>query len=181
MKNVVFVTGNAGKAHYFSQLVGLEVEHHDADVDEIQSLNLKEIAAHKAKMAYDQLKKPVIVEDTSLIIKSLGKLPGPFIKWFEVELGLEGICRLADIEKDRSAEASNVHVYYDGNQFKYFAGQQAGSISEHPMGAGGFGFNPIFIPSGSQKTMAEMSDAEFKTVYLKFKKITELGKFLKSL
>jgi len=35
--NVVYVTGNPGKARYFSKIIGLDIEHHDADVDEVQS------------------------------------------------------------------------------------------------------------------------------------------------
>jgi non-canonical purine NTP pyrophosphatase (RdgB/HAM1 family) len=179
--NVVYVTGNAGKAKYFSKIIGLEIEHHDADVEEIQSLDLQEIAINKAKQAYAQLKRPVIVEDTSLSIKALGPLPGPFIKWFEIGLGLEGFCRLADLSPDRSATVSNVHVYYDGQKAYPFSGSLEGKIADSPRGEGGFGFNPSFIPIGKTQTMAEMEDDEFIEQYLKFKPIMQLKEFLLSL
>jgi non-canonical purine NTP pyrophosphatase (RdgB/HAM1 family) len=176
--NVVYVTGNAGKAKYFSKIIGLDIEHHDADVDEIQSLDAEEIAVHKAKQAYDQLKRPVIVEDTSLTLKSMGPLPVPFIKWFEVGMGLEGFCRLADFNPDRSATVSNIHVYHDGQQTHLFKSSLDGLIADHPGGEGGFGFNPCFIPIGKNQTLAEMPDEEFIEEYLKFKPILQLKEFL---
>jgi len=179
--NVVYVTGNAGKAEYFSKIIGLDIEHHDADVEEIQSLDLQEIAINKAKQAYAQLKRPVIVEDTSLSIKSLGPLPGPFIKWFEIGMGLDGFCRLADLSEDRSAMVSNVHVYYDGYTAHPFQGSLEGTIADSPRGEGGFGFNPTFIPVGKNQTMAEMPDGEFIEEYLKFKPIMQLKEFLLTL
>lgn len=179
--NAIYVTGNAGKAKYFSKIIGLDIEHHAADVDEIQSLDLQEVAINKAKQAYAQLKRPVIVEDTSLRINSLGPLPGPFIKWFEAALGLEGFCRLADLSEDRSAVVSNVHVYYDGHKAHPFEGSLEGEIAYHPRGEGGFGFNPTFIPIGKSQTMAEMPDNEFIEEYLKFKPIMQLREFLLTL
>ena len=179
--NVVYVTGNPGKARYFSKIIGLDIEHHDADVDEVQSLNLEEIAVHKAKQAFTYLKRPVIVEDTSLSLKSMAPLPGPFIKWFEIALGLDGFCRLADISPDRSAIVSNIHVYYDGRKTHLFKSSLEGTIADKPRGKGGFGFNPTFIPVGKSQTMAEMPDEEFIKEYLKFKPILQLKEFLLSL
>jgi len=120
MSNVVFVTGNANKAKYFSQLVGLDIEHQPVDVPEIQSLDLPEIVEYKARVAYEKLKKPVIIEDTRFVIERLGKLPGPFIKWFEKELGLEQICRLVDEDGDRAAVAGAAFAYFDGQQLEVF-------------------------------------------------------------
>lgn len=176
--NVVYVTGNAGKAKYFSKIIGLDIEHHSADVDEIQSLDLEEIAVHKAKQAYAQIMRPVIVEDTSLSLNSMGPLPGPFIKWFEVGLGLEGFCRLADFNPDRSATVSNIHVYHDGKKARLFKSSLDGVIADHPRGKGGFGFNPLFIPIGKTQSLAEMSDEEFIGEYIKFKPILQLKEFL---
>lgn len=178
---VTFVTGNPGKAKYFSQLVGLEIPNHSADVDEIQSFDLKEIAIYKAKQAYEQIKTPVVVEDTALTINALGKLPGPFIKWFEIAMGLDGICALAGRYDERSAYATNVHVYFDGKVTKVFEGRLNGRISSSPKGSVGFGFNPIFIPESQTKTLAEMSEAEFQEQYLKLKPIKQVGDYLQTL
>ncbi len=178
---VTFVTGNPGKAKYFSELVGVKVAHHSADVDEIQSLDLKEMAIYKAKQAFEQIKTPVVIEDTGLTINALGKLPGPYIKWFELSLGMDGICALAGHYEDRSAFTTNVHVYFDGETVKVFEGRLDGRISDKPRGTTGFGYNPVFIPEGCAKTLAEMSEAEFSEQYLRLKPIKEVGEFLRSL
>jgi len=179
--NVIYVTGNAGKAKYFSKIIGLDIEHHDADVDEIQSLDLQEIVEHKAKKAYEQLKQPVIVEDTRYTIASLGKLPGPFVKWFEQEMGLERICRLADGDENREAAAGAAFAYYDGTIVKIFESQLAGRTPMHPKGPGGFGWNPIFIPGGQELTMAEMDEETFTKYYVQVKPFDRLREFLISL
>ncbi len=175
---IVFVTGNEKKAKYFSELIGLPIEHQKVEIHEIQSLDPLKIADHKVKEAYKQIKRPVIVEDVSLIIIALGKLPGPFIKWFIDELGLEGLCRLADRDKHRKATASCVYSYYVGQTLKHFEGSLEGSIAQHPRGASGFGWNPIFIPHYSQQTLAEMDDKTFKEAYLQIKPINQVREFL---
>lgn len=181
MTNVTFVTGNPHKAKYFSELIGLPIDHHSVDGHEIQSLDLEEIAEHKAKTAFEQLQRPVIVEDVSLVISCLGRLPGPFIRWFVDEAGLEEICRLADPDKGRRAVVSSIYAYFDGKDIKYFRGSLKGKIAQHPKGKDGFGWNPTFIPDGANKTLAMMDDATFKNYYLKIKAISNLGNFLQSI
>ena len=177
---VTFVTGNANKAKYLSELIGLPLDYESIDSHEIQSLNLKEVGTHKAKQAFKILKKPVLVEDVSLRIHSLGQLPGPFIRWFIEEIGLEQICRLADVSADRSATASCVYVFYDGKTLKSFEGQLAGTIADHPRGSSNFGWNPTFIPDGDRQTLGEMADAKFKTFYLQIKPIVDVRNFLQT-
>jgi non-canonical purine NTP pyrophosphatase (RdgB/HAM1 family) len=172
MSNVTFITGN---------LVGRHIKHQPADVAEIQSLDLAEIVEYKARAAYEQLKTPVIIEDTGLVINSLGKMPGPFIKWFEKELGLEKICRLADLSSDRSASAGAAFAYFDGQLLKIFKSKLSGTISDHPKGDEGYGWNPIFIPEGASKTLGEMDDIEFKQFYVQIKPFNSVKEFLTTL
>ena len=181
MNNVVFVTGNANKARYFSELVGMDIPHQKADVPEIQSLNPEEVVIAKAKAAFLELGRPVIVEDTSLIIETMGRLPGTFIKWFIDELSMEKLCRLADSDPLRKAAASAIFAYYDGNDLRLFKGSIVGSIAQDPRGSSGFGWNAIFIPDGAEKTLGEMDDAEFKKYYGKIKRFDEVKVFLASL
>ena len=177
----VYVTGNANKARYFSELIGLPIEHQKANVHEIQSLDPLEISEYKAREAYKQIQKPVIIEDVSVTIEALGRLPGPFIKWFIEEVGLEGVCRLADNDPLRKATASCVYSFFDGKNFEHFEGSLDGSISEHPLGKTGFGWNPIFIPHFSKQTLAEMDNKTFKEAYTQIKPINQLKEFLQSL
>jgi inosine/xanthosine triphosphate pyrophosphatase family protein len=75
MQSITFITGNQKKADYLAQYLGIEVQHEKLDLDEIQSLDLREVVEHKVRQAYEMVKKPVLVEDTSLTFVALGKLP----------------------------------------------------------------------------------------------------------
>lgn len=161
MKKVTFITGNQKKADFLSRHLGLEIPHEKINLDEIQSLELEAIVKHKAEEAYRKLAQPVLVEDISFSIDALGgKLPGPFIKWFIEEVGYEQLCRLADADPNRGATTSVCYGYFDGDVLKLFSGSQRGTIPKNPRGSDGFGWNAIFIPDGSTKTNAEMTEAE---------------------
>lgn len=161
-------------------MAGVAIDHKPLDLVEIQSLDLKEIVEYKARQAYETLGKPVVVEDTSFSISSLGRLPGPLIKWFIDEIGLIALCKLDNSPK-RTVLVSSVYAYYDGHELTYFEKEIAGTLAEYPKGQEGFGWNPIFIPAGSTKTLAEMSAAEFEEVYVKIKPLKEVGAFLRQL
>ena len=176
-----FITGNASKAEYFEKYAGVDVDHVKVDQDEIQSLDLLEVVMRTAQQAYDQLKKPVFVEDVSLEMTALGKLPGTFIKHFIDELGLEGICRLLDSFDDRSAIGKTAYGYCDENGVKTFEGAIVGTIPEHPMGESGFGWDPIFIPEGYTQSRAQLNEADYEKVYLQIKPIKQLAEFLKTI
>jgi non-canonical purine NTP pyrophosphatase (RdgB/HAM1 family) len=182
MANVTFITGNQGKADFLAKHIDHPIAHQKIDLDEIQSLDINEIAEHKAQQAYKIVQSPVLVEDVSLTFESLGNLPGPFIKWFEIELGLERICGLVDGLKSRRAVASVCFVYFDGTKLKFFNGKVPGSIAYTPKGSGGFGFDPIFIPYNSEKTLAEMDERELEEKSLRTSTVyPEIKKFLAEL
>ena len=181
MTKVTFITGNQGKADFLAKYVDYPVEHQKVDIDEIQSLNLSEVAEHKVRQAYEVVGRPVLVEDVALVFEALKDLPGPFIKWFEIAIGAEGICRLLD-GKSRKAAARVCMVYFDGHQLEFFDGQLEGRIANNPIGTNGFGFDPIFIPEGFDITLAEMSDDQLQQNSLRTTTIyPELARFLHKL
>lgn len=177
MRKVTFITGNQKKADYLENYLGFPVEHVKVDVEEIQSLDLEEVVRHKVRQAYAHIQGPVLVEDVSLEFKSLGRLPGTFIRWFVDEIGLEKICELLE-GKDRSATARCVFGYFDGQEEKYFEGSMAGTIADHPTGTNGYGWDAIFIPEGYTITRAEMNEEEDKKTYLQVKPFGKVKEFL---
>ncbi len=182
MGKVIFITGNQAKADFLAKYLGHEVEHRKLDLNEIQSLDQHEITENKARQAYEKLHVPVLVEDVSLTIKAMGKLPGPFIRWFEQELGHQGICKLVDSFDDRTAIASVVYAYFDGESIKFFDGKLNGQIAKQPSRDDGFGWNSIFIPDGSTKTSAEMDEKETQRFSLRTTTVyPEIKKFLSNL
>jgi len=177
MKDAVFVTGNQKKADYLGQLLGHPIEHMKVDVDEIQSLDLKEVVRHKVRQAYAKAGRPVLVEDVALEFAALGRLPGTFIKWFLGELSDDELCRLVD-GKDRSATARCVFGYFDGTEETLFESSMRGRIAEHPAGTGGLGWDRIFIPEGFSVTRAELSSEDDRATYLRIKPIEQVRSFL---
>lgn len=180
VETVTFITSNPGKARMLGQYLDFPVIHKDIDLTEIQSLDLAEIIEHKAKEAYKHLHSPVLVEDASLRFLALGKLPGPLIKWFLTELSTHGLCQLLDQHEDRSALAEVQFGFYDGQSFLVFAGEREGSIAPAPRGTNGFGWDSIFIPNGSHKTWAEMTDEESRETSMRSGALKELEDYLKT-
>jgi len=158
--SLTFVTGNPAKAEFISRNLGMPVAHQSVDVPEIQSLDVKEVILEKARAAYKIIGSPVLVDDAALHFTALGRLPGPLTKWFEVELSLEKMCRLLDPFDDRSASIEVAYGLFDGSQEYFFHAVASGQIADHPRGEQGFGFDPIFIHEGLEKTRGELSQEE---------------------
>lgn len=138
MQDITFITGNQAKADYLAKYLGFPVKHVKVDLDEIQSLDLRQIVEHKVKAAYQKIKAPVIVEDVSLEFEALNGLPGPFIRYFIDRLPLETICGLVG-GMTRKAVARCVFGYFDGIDLKLFEGKLEGEIAAAPAGDRGFG------------------------------------------
>ncbi len=179
MANITFITGNQKKADYLAKYLGFPVDHVKLDLDEIQSLNLKEIVEHKVRQAYEKIKKPVIVEDVSLEFAALGRLPGTFIKFFVDEVPFENICSMID-GKTRKATARCVFGYFDGQELKLFEGGLDGEIATTPSGENGYGWDKIFIPQGYTVTRASLEEKDDQKTYLQIKPFAKLKEFLES-
>ncbi len=180
MDSITFITWNQKKADYLAKYLWIEVLHEKIDLDEIQSLDLREIVEHKVRQAYEKIKKPVLVEDTALRFEALGRLPWPFIKFFLKELWHEWICRLLD-GKNRSATAQSMFGYFDGERLEVFVGELHGSISEKPGFDNGFGWDRIFIPEWFDWIRSELGEEDYKVTYLKVKPIEAVREFLLSI
>ena len=180
MNDVVFVTGSQRKADYLAELLGHPIEHMKLDLDEVQSLNLKDVVTHKVRQAYQKVQRPVLVEDVSLEMPALGRLPGTFIRWFIEELSLEGVCRLLD-GKERNAVVRCMYGYADGTKEEFFESALTGTISKKPSSFIGFGgFDPIFIPEGYTVPRSELSREDDHKTYLQIKPIEKVKDFLRS-
>ncbi|MEJ0072931.1 MAG: non-canonical purine NTP pyrophosphatase [Candidatus Saccharibacteria bacterium] len=122
-----------------------------------------------------------MVEDVALTFHALGKLPGPFIKWFLQELSHRQLCDLLGPGMDRSATSAVCYGWFDGTELRFFDGQLPGSIAMSPRGTGGFGFDPIFVPNGSVHTHAEMDDTEVERFGLRATTVyPQLREFLRA-
>lgn len=179
MQSITFITGNQKKADNLARLIGMPVEHIKLDLDEIQSLNLREVVEHKARQAYAKVQKPIIVEDVALEFEALGRLPGTFIKFFEKEIGHDKLCRLIDMQP-RSAIARCTFGYFDWVDLVFFEWSIAWTIAQNPKWDNGFWWDRIFIPYFTDKTSAELDEASYNRFYTEEKPIHQVREFLLS-
>ena len=157
-KRIRLVTSNKGKYLEFKRIgttFGFEIELVETSYREIQSDDLEEIALESCRRLAPSLGRGFFLEDAALFIDSLGGFPGPYSSYVYSTIGNEGILRLLGDYQNREARFISVISYYDG-EFHIFKGEVPGMISEAERGRGGFGFDPIFIPLGYQRTFAEM-------------------------
>ena len=132
---------------------------------EIQSTNLRDIAQTSAQDAFRRCRLPVIVEDAGLFIEALRGFPGPYAAYVYKTINNKGLLKLMESVDDRKAKFQSTIAYCDSYSGApvCFKGEAAGKITTEERrgnGKSGFGFDPIFKPSGSEKTFAEMTIEE---------------------
>jgi inosine triphosphate pyrophosphatase len=174
---IKFITGNVNK---FAEVKAVltDLEQLDIDLPEIQSLDPQEIVEFKLKTALEHVPGDIIIEDTSLYIEGLHGLPGPFIKWFMKAMGREGLAKNVLATGNDRAEARTIIGYADSNgQTSYFEGVVTGRIVM-PMGETSFGWDPIFMPDGSELTFAEMGIEEKNKISMRQEAAQKLKYFL---
>lgn len=176
---VTFITGNEGKLREARAiLTNFDVVSKDIDLPEIQEINAQKVIEAKLQEAYVLHRSSYIVEDTSLYVESLNGLPGPLIKWFLQALGNDGLANLVHKYDDHSASASSMigYITEDGD-IHFFEGRIDGKIVL-PQGASDFGWDPIFVPDGQDKTFAQMTVEEKNVISHRKIAFTKLTAFL---
>ncbi len=173
---ITFITGNKNKFSEVQAILGDEVEMHDIDLPEIQSLDPKEVIESKLIEARKHIKTgTILVDDTGCNFNFFGKLPGVYSKYFLKELGLQKMFNILEKFSDNSATLYTYLGYMDeAGNIEYFYGSTDGVIVSS-RGENGFGYDPIFMPNGSEKTNAEMNEEELK-IYKPRAKATKLLK-----
>ena len=153
--DVLFVSSNKNKFNEAKNILsqnGINLGFFKTPLKEIQAESIKEIAALKVDEAYRQCNKPVIVEDAGLFIESLNGFPGPFSSYVFKTIGNSGILRL--VKTNRQAKFQSVVAYCDNKYgVMLFDAKVEGKISKISSGKG-WGYDPIFIPTGETKSYA---------------------------
>jgi XTP/dITP diphosphohydrolase len=154
-----FATTNANKLREASAVLGFELEQLKLELLEPQALRVEDVIEAKARDAYRQTGRPVLVEDASLEFAAWKGLPGALVKWFVETVGPAGMLAMLGAETDRRALAKAVVGYFDGTRVHMFAGEVPGTIATELRGSTHFGWDPIFIPDeGGGKTYGEMTE-----------------------
>lgn len=171
---LLFVSSNAGKVREVESILGMPVEQLALDLPEIQALDVAEVVRQKALTAFAQAGRSIVVEDTGLYIDALRGLPGALVRWFLITIGPQGICTLIPPGADRGARARSAVAYCDGETVEVLTGETVGAIAAMPTGSGGFGWDPIFRPTGSSRTFAEMDQDEKNHYSMRRKALEQL-------
>lgn len=180
---VIFATRNKGKfeeARRKLEEVGVKLLQYDGGYPEIQADDLMEVALYGARYLSRKLNKPFFLEDAGLFIKTLNGFPGIYSAYVFRKIGCKGILKMMEGMKDREAWFRSVIAFKEkGKRLKIFEGVCYGRISYEERGKKGFGFDPIFIPEGSDKTFGEMDVREKNRYSHRGKSLDKLAEYLK--
>jgi len=149
----------------------LSVQTHDPasfpDVEETGDTYL-ENASLKARAVAAALAVPALADDSGIEVDGLGGRPGPRSARYAGEHATDEENLRALIQAIRGVPASGRTARYrcvaaiampDG-ELTYGEGACEGTLRTTPAGGGGFGYDPIFVPVGWDRTMAELTDEE---------------------
>lgn len=179
---LVIATHNAGKL----KEIGALLEPHGVKCISAGSLGLPEPpetgttfgqnALIKARAAAEASGLAALADDSGLSVDALGGRPGVYTadwaerQWFEGDPGrdwymamgkVEGMLQQLGPETDRSAAFHCVlALAWPDGEHAVYEGVCAGSLTWPPRGTMGFGYDPVFVPTGSALTFAEIDPAE---------------------
>ncbi len=131
----------------------------------------EENAVAKARDGFVATGLPCVADDSGIAVDALNGMPGVLsARWSGAHGADEAnnrllLAQLADVPAARRGAAfvsacALVYRTADGVQEVVVRGEWSGAIGHEPHGAGGFGYDPIFFPAGSQRSAAELSPAE---------------------
>ena len=166
---IIFATQNKGKADEVKEIfanssieiISLYDLGNNIDIEE-HGTTFRENAFIKAKAVYDIYREPVVADDSGLSIEQLDGRPGVYSARYSGENctyednNLKVIEELKDFPEPHMAKFISYAVYYDGKKEIEAIGELHGRIIKEQRGTNGFGYDPIFIPDGYEKTISEM-------------------------
>ena len=157
---LILVSSNPNKGIEAERILGTPLLRVALTLPEIQAATVEEITWHKLEIARTKGYHRLIVEDVSLGFEELGNFPGPYVRWLLEAAGGKGLAAIAYALNNRAAKAQCCVAYWDGENGHVFLGECDGEVLVEPRGNQKFGWDPWFLPRGSKKTFAEMSDDE---------------------
>lgn len=192
MYTLVFATNNQHKVDEIQSLVGFDfkiIPLKEAgitiDIPEPHD-TLKENAAEKARTIHTLTQKNCFSEDTGLEIDFLNGAPGVKSARYagedrDFQANIDKVLHELNNTTNRASQFRTVICLIWENKEYYFEGVCKGIITTEMNGEKGFGYDPIFIPTGSTKSFAAMTMDEKNSFSHRQKAVTQLFSFLKEL
>jgi len=189
MERVVICTANAGKLKEFKALLPSGptlLSLSDVGIlDELPETGdtLEENALQKAREARGRCGEACVADDTGLEVDALRGAPGVRSARYAGDdrndaANIQHLLRQLQGHRTRTARFRTVLAFVDEQGEHLFEGTVEGRILDVPFGDGGFGYDPVFIPEGSDRTFAEMSSTEKNAVSHRAKAVEQFVNYL---
>ncbi len=140
-------------------------------------------ALKKARFWRQKTGLPTLADDTGLEVDALGGEPGVLSARYAGESATyqDNVTRLLKNMEDKSDRKARFRtvIALAGEEETLFEGVCEGEIIRNPRGAGGFGYDPVFLPRGYNETFSEMSCAEKNTISHRGKALARVVEFLR--
>ena len=190
MKKIIFATHNEHKlteVRAILEPLGYKVlSAGDLNLPDVEETGttFKDNALLKAYEGYKHTSVPVLAEDTGLCIRALNGEPGVYTKRYAEQHG--GFPKVFDVLAERMKDNPDKTAYFnctmalviDETRAEVFEGIFEGTILPSPQGNNGFGYDPVFVPNGYDKTVAELSDDEKNTISHRALALKKVADFL---
>jgi XTP/dITP diphosphohydrolase len=173
----VLATNNPGKLKEMQEILpgfGIEfMTRKDIGIDEEieeTGTTFHENALLKAKAVCALSGFPSIADDSGLIVDALGGAPGVYTSSFggedlsDAERYNYLLQKLKNVEQRGATFVCTITCAFPDGKVISAQGKCCGKIAVTPAGSGGFGYDPVFIADGYDKTMAELTSDEKNTV-----------------
>jgi XTP/dITP diphosphohydrolase len=189
---LIFATNNQHKVEEIRHVIGsafdlMTLREAGIDIDIPEPYDtLEENATGKSMTIYKMTKTNCFSEDTGLEVLALNGEPGvKSARYAGDEKSFDkNIDKLLDKLKDKTDTSARfrtiISLILDGEEY-LFEGTCNGTVIRERKGAQGFGYDPVFVPDGSDKTFAEMSLDEKSRFSHRKKATSKLVAFLNTL
>lgn len=192
-KRLVFATNNAHKLSEISSILGDKIEllslkdiNCDVDIPETAD-NLEGNAILKSEYVYNNYNINCFADDTGLEVEALNGEPGVYSARYADGESHDSMAnmkkllyKLENIENRSAQFRTVISLIIDGKNY-IFEGIVKGTISRERRGEGGFGYDPIFIPEGYDKSFAELGDEIKNKISHRARAVEKLINFLKKM
>ena len=186
---IVFASNNQHKIKEIRSILGdsftllsLSDINMEEDIPENEPL-LEGNALFKARYIHNAFGMNVFADDTGLEIDALDGLPGVHSARFagdnkDHSANIEKVLSLLEKKENRKARFRTVIALILDKKEYLFEGIVTGTIISEKRGTEGFGYDPVFIPDGKDRTFAEMELGEKNTVSHRARAFEKLREFL---
>jgi XTP/dITP diphosphohydrolase len=191
MQELIFVTNNRHKLSEIRQIAGRDFMIKSladigfaGDIEETAE-DLEGNALLKARYIHERYGMDCFADDTGLEVDALGGAPGVYSARYAGEDATyeDNVNKLLGEMKgfsNRKARFRTVIALILNNEEYLFDGAVNGVILESSRGSSGFGYDPVFLPDGHEKSFAEMEADEKNGISHRGRAVESLMSFLKN-